>query len=84
MAGDTQRGAAAAAATSSAWEKYGFLVLAVLLLVVLPLALNIFRLGLAAKYLSLAFCAVGIVLIWGYGGISAAWGRASSSGWAAT
>ena len=40
-----------------------------LLLVVLPLSLNIFRLGLAAKYLSLAFCAVGIVLIWGYGGI---------------
>jgi urea transport system permease protein len=63
------QGAAAAAATSSAWERYGLLVLAVLLLVVLPLTLNIFRLGLAAKYLSLAFCAVGIVLIWGYGGI---------------
>ena len=28
-----------------------------------------FRLGLAAKYLSFAFPAVGIVLIWGYGGI---------------
>ena len=40
-----------------------------LLLVVLPLSVNIFRLGLAAKYLSLGFCAVGIVLIWGYGGI---------------
>jgi urea transport system permease protein len=63
------RGAAAAATTGSAWEKYGFLILAVLLLAVLPLTLDIFRLGLAAKYLSLAFCAVGIVLIWGYGGI---------------
>jgi urea transport system permease protein len=67
----------AAAATASAgsmasrdWtQKYGFLILAVLLLVVLPLSLGVFRLGLAAKYLSLAFCAVGIVLIWGYGGI---------------
>jgi urea transport system permease protein len=62
----------AASAAAGAWrasEKYGVLILAVLLLVVLPLGLNIFRLGLAAKYLSLAFCAVGIVLIWGYGGI---------------
>jgi len=50
-------------------QKYGFLILAVLLLVVLPLSLGVFRLGLAAKYLSLAFCAVGIVLVWGYGGI---------------
>ncbi len=47
----------------------GLAILAVFLLAVLPLALDIFRLGLAAKYLSLAFCAVGIVLIWGYGGI---------------
>ena len=69
MARDTQGGAAAAATTSSTWERYGFLILAVLLLVALPLALDVFRLGLAAKYLSLAFCAVGIVLIWGYGGI---------------
>jgi urea transport system permease protein len=56
----------------AAWsrsEKFGLLILAVLLLVVLPFGLDIFRLGLAAKYLSLAFCAVGIVLIWGYGGI---------------
>jgi urea transport system permease protein len=44
-------------------------VLALLLLVVLPLLLDPFRLGLAGKYLSLAFAAVGIVLIWGYGGI---------------
>lgn len=47
----------------------GFVILALLLLAVLPMSLDVFRLGLAAKYLSLAFCAVGIVLIWGYGGI---------------
>jgi len=49
--------------------RYSFVILAVLLLLVLPLSLNIFRLGLAAKFLSLSFCAVGIVLTWGYGGI---------------
>jgi urea transport system permease protein len=71
MSHPVQLGAPAAAVSSSwsAYEKYGFLILAVLLLVALPLGLNVFRLGLAAKYLSLAFCAVGIVLIWGYGGI---------------
>lgn len=71
MSHPVQLGAPAAAVSSSwsAYEKYGLLILAVLLLVALPLGLNVFRLGLAAKYLSLAFCAVGIVLIWGYGGI---------------
>lgn len=44
-------------------------ILAVLLLLVLPLALSEFRLSLLAKYLCFAFPAVGIVLIWGYGGI---------------
>jgi urea transport system permease protein len=44
-------------------------LLALLLGVVIPLALDPFRLGLAAKYLSFSFAAVGIVLIWGYGGI---------------
>ena len=50
-------------------NKYALLILAILLLVVLPSFLGMFRLGLAAKYLSFAFPAVGIVLIWGYGGI---------------
>lgn len=50
-------------------DRFSFPILAVVLLVVLPLSLDIFRLTLAAKYLSLSFCAVGIVLIWGYGGI---------------
>jgi urea transport system permease protein len=47
----------------------GFPILALLLLVVFPLALSEFRLNLLAKYLCFAFPAVGIVLIWGYGGI---------------
>ncbi len=50
-------------------DRYGVVLLAIFILLVLPLSLGIFRLGLLAKYLSLAFCAVGIVLIWGYGGI---------------
>jgi urea transport system permease protein len=50
-------------------NRYALVILALLLLVVIPLSLGTFRLGLAAKYLSFAFCAIGIVLIWGYGGI---------------
>ena len=49
-----------------AWWSVGVLAL---LLLALPLVLDPFRLGLAAKYLCLSFAAVGIVLIWGYGGI---------------
>ena len=44
-------------------------VLAILLTVVLPLALDIFRLNLVGKYLSYAFVAVGLVMVWGYGGV---------------
>ena len=40
-----------------------------LLLVLMPLVLSEFRLNLLAKYLCFAFPAIGIVLIWGYGGI---------------
>lgn len=50
-------------------EMLGFLVLALLLIVVLPLSLDIFRLNLFGKYLTYAFVAVGLVLCWGYGGI---------------
>jgi urea transport system permease protein len=50
-------------------EIFGFLVLAILLLMVLPLTLDIFRLNLIGKYLTYAFVAVGLVLCWGYGGI---------------
>lgn len=45
------------------------ILLALLLLVVLPLGLDIFRLNLIGKYLSYAFVAVGLVMLWGYGGV---------------
>jgi len=44
-------------------------LLAALVLVLLPLTLDIFRLNLVGKYLTFAFVAVGLVLCWGYGGI---------------
>jgi urea transport system permease protein len=45
------------------------LLLSVLILVVFPLALDTFRLNLMGKYLCYAFVAVGLVMVWGYGGI---------------
>jgi urea transport system permease protein len=50
-------------------ERFGILILALLILLIIPLSLETFRLGLVAKYLCFAFPAVGIVLFWGYGGI---------------
>ncbi len=50
-------------------ELAGILILAALLLIVLPLLLDIFRLNLIGKYLTYAFVAVGLVLCWGYGGV---------------
>ncbi len=47
----------------------GFAVLALVLVVILPLSLDLFRLNLVGKYLTYAFVAVGLVLCWGYGGI---------------
>jgi urea transport system permease protein len=44
-------------------------VLAVLILVVFPLAFDIFRLNLIGKYLTYAFVALGLVLCWGNAGI---------------
>ena len=46
-----------------------FMILAAVLLFVFPLVFDIFRLNLVAKYLSLAFAAVGLVICWGHGGI---------------
>ncbi|SMF13154.1 amino acid/amide ABC transporter membrane protein 2, HAAT family (TC 3.A.1.4.-) [Alteromonadaceae bacterium Bs31] len=46
-----------------------FLVLAVVIFIAMPLAMDIFRLNLVGKYLTYAFVAVGLVLCWGYGGI---------------
>ena len=34
-----------------------------------PLALDIFRLNLVGKYLTYAFVAIGLVMLWGYGGM---------------
>lgn len=44
-------------------------LLALLLLVVMPLFIDIFRLNLVGKYLTYAFVAIGLVLCWGLGGI---------------
>jgi urea ABC transporter, permease protein UrtC len=46
----------------------GFAILAILILVVFPLGLDAFRLNLVGKYLTYAFAAVSLVLLWGYGG----------------
>lgn len=46
----------------------GFIILAALILVVFPLCLDGFRLNLVGKYLTYAFAAVSLVLLWGYGG----------------
>src|SRR3954469_692206 len=51
------------------YQLASLLVLTLLLAVVLPLGLDIFRLNLVGKYLTYAFVAVGLVMIWGYGGI---------------
>jgi urea transport system permease protein len=50
-------------------ELVGFALVALLILVVLPLCLDIFRLNLIGKYLTYAFVAVGLVLCWGHTGI---------------
>ncbi len=47
----------------------GLALLAALIFLVLPMFLDIFRLNLVGKYLTYAFAAVSLVLIWGYGGI---------------
>jgi urea transport system permease protein len=50
-------------------ELIGLALIAVLILIVLPLSLDIFRLNLVGKYLTYAFVAVGLVLCWGHTGI---------------
>jgi len=50
-------------------ERNAFLVTALLLLVVFPLFLTPFRLGLVGKYLTYAFVGLGLVVCWGWGGI---------------
>jgi urea transport system permease protein len=55
--------------TQRSREHLYFVLLALLLLVVFPLGLDVFRLNLIGKYLSYAFVALGLVLCWGHGGI---------------
>jgi len=50
-------------------ERVAFLAFAVLVLALLPLGLDIFRLNIFGKYMTYAFVAVGLVLCWGLGGI---------------
>ena len=50
-------------------EAIGFLILAALIFIVLPVVLDDFRLNLFGKYLTYAFVAVGLALCWGAGGI---------------
>jgi urea transport system permease protein len=47
----------------------GLVILAALIFILMPLGLDIFRLNLAGKYLTYAFVAIGLVLLWGNGGI---------------
>ena len=47
----------------------GLAVLALILFVVFPLFLDLFRLGLVGKYVTYAFVAISLVLLWGNGGV---------------
>jgi len=46
-----------------------WLILAAILLIVFPALLDNFRLNLVGKYLTYAFVAIGLVMLWGYGGV---------------
>src|SRR5258705_10297092 len=50
-------------------ELIGFALIAVIILLILPTTLDIFRLNLVGKYLTYSFVAVGLVLCWGHTGI---------------
>jgi urea transport system permease protein len=51
------------------YQLASLVVLTLLLAVVLPLTLDIFRLNLVGKYLTYAFVSIGLVMLWGYGGV---------------
>ena len=59
--------------TPTTWfQRHGlasWLLLAGILLVLFPLLFDIFRLNLIGKYLTYAFVAIGLVMLWGYGGV---------------
>lgn len=47
----------------------GLLALAVLIVIVMPLCLDVFRLNLFGKYLTYGFVSIGLVMLWGHSGI---------------
>jgi urea transport system permease protein len=47
----------------------GLAILMLLLFLIFPLCLDLFRLGLVGKYVTYAFVAISLVLLWGNGGI---------------
>ena len=47
----------------------GLAILSLLIMVVLPVSLDIFRLNMVGKYLTYAFVAVGLVFLWGNSGV---------------
>ncbi|MBX3608991.1 MAG: urea ABC transporter permease subunit UrtC [Hydrogenophaga sp.] len=51
------------------YQLASLVLLTLLLAVVLPLSMDIFRLNLVGKYLTYAFVAIGLVMLWGYGGV---------------
>jgi len=51
------------------YDLIAFGLVAALILVILPLTLDTFRLNLVGKYLTYSFVALGLVLCWGYTGI---------------
>ena len=55
--------------TFKAWitryQLASLVLLTVILAVVLPLSLDLFRLNLVGKYLTYAFVAIGLVMLWG-------------------
>jgi len=51
------------------YQLASMVLLFILLAVVLPMTLDIFRLNLVGKYLTYAFVAIGLVMVWGYGGV---------------
>jgi len=53
----------------SARQAGGVVTLALVILVVFPIALDIFRLNLIGKYLTYGFVAIGLVVLWGWGGV---------------
>ncbi|MGH2343017.1 urea ABC transporter permease subunit UrtC [Segnochrobactraceae bacterium EtOH-i3] len=50
-------------------ELAGLIAVTILIVVILPMSLDSFRLNMVGKYLTYAFAAVGLVLCWGFGGI---------------